>query len=125
MSPQQPAESWEKHEVIEVFIKGGRKFICHFCFFSSQSLPRGEEEWAACAGNSQESVFCPFVSLMNKKNIGGLDKGEIKSLEEAGVCLQGCSELRKDLDPLGRHSAEGLMPSHGDRQKESPGWGWG
>lgn len=69
---------------MEVFIKAGRKFICYSCFFSSQSSPRGEEEWAACAGNRQESVFCPFVSLMNKKNMGRLGEGEMESLEEAG-----------------------------------------
>lgn len=101
-----------KHKVIEVFIKAGRKFICYSCFFSSQSSPGGEEEWAACAGNRQESVFCPFVSLMNKKNTGRPGEGEMERLEEAGTRLSRDQEQPQvhgeaSLEPPG---AGGIVP---------------
>lgn len=87
---------------MEVFIKAGRKFICYSCFFSSQSSPGGEEEWAASAGNHQESVFCPFVSLMNKKNTGRLGEGEMERLEEAGVSCPMARDMGKPpWSPLG------------------------
>lgn len=52
---------------------------------------------------------------MNKKNTGGLDKGERESLEEAGVCLGGRSKPRAALGSRGSCSALSSPPCWGQK----------
>lgn len=63
------------------------------------------------AGNRQSSAFCPFVSLMNKKNTGGLRQEK----ESGGGC---CLPLPGHWWP---ETASGL----GGSCSGSPSWGGG